>query len=57
MKWLQFFLIAIVMLVEVKQAMSLWWGLGGLLAFALLLMSAVRIYKLLQAKTVVENRD
>jgi putative membrane protein len=43
------FLIAIVMLVEVKQAMSLWWGLGGLLAFALLLMSAVRIYKLVRA--------
>jgi putative membrane protein len=42
------FLIAIVMLVEVKQAMSLWWGLGGLVAFALLLMSAVRIYKLVR---------
>lgn len=44
------FLIAIVMLVEVKQAMSLWWGLGGLVAFALLLMSAVRIYKLIRAR-------
>jgi putative membrane protein len=44
------FLIAIVMLVEVKQAMSLWWGLGGLIAFALLLMSAVRIYKLVRAQ-------
>ena len=44
------FLIAIVMLVEVKQAMSLWWGLGGLVAFAFLLMSAVRIYKLVRAK-------
>jgi putative membrane protein len=44
------FLIAIVMLVEVKQAMSLWWGLGGLVAFALLLMSAVRIYKLVRAR-------
>jgi putative membrane protein len=44
------FLIAIVMLVEVKQAMSLWWGLGGLVAFALLLMSAVRIYKLARTR-------
>jgi protoporphyrinogen IX oxidase len=44
------FLLAIVMLVEVKSAMSLWWGLGGLLAFALLLMSAVRIYKLIRTR-------
>jgi len=42
------FLIAIVMLVVVKQAMSLWWGLGGLIVFALLLMSAVRVYKSLR---------
>ena len=39
------FLIAIVMLVVVKQAMSLWWGLGGLIVFAMLLMSAVKVYK------------
>lgn len=39
------FLIAIVMLVSVKQAMSLVWGLVGLVAFILLLMSAIRIYK------------
>ena len=44
------FLIAIVMLVEVKHAMSLWWGLGGLIVFALLLMSAVRVYKSLRKK-------
>lgn len=44
------FLIAIVMLVEVKQAMSLWWGLGGLVAFAIVLMSAVRIYKLMRSR-------
>jgi putative membrane protein len=42
------FLLAIIMLVEVKTAMSLWWALGGLILFALLLMSAVRIYKLLR---------
>jgi protoporphyrinogen IX oxidase len=47
------FLIAIIMLVEVKQAMSLWWGLGGLVTFALLLMSAVRIYKLVRARREV----
>ena len=39
------FLIAIVMLVSVKQAMSLVWGLVGLVAFILFLMSAIRIYK------------
>ena len=42
------FLIAIVMLVSVKQAMSLVWGLVGLIAFILLLMSAIRIYKILR---------
>lgn len=42
------FLIAIVMLVVVKQEMSLVWGLLGLLAFILLLMSAIRVYKVLR---------
>jgi putative membrane protein len=39
------FLVAIVMLVTVKQELSLVWGLLGLAAFILLLMSAIRIYK------------
>ncbi len=39
------FLIAIVMLAVVKQSMSWVWGIGGLLAFIALLMSAIRIYK------------
>jgi protoporphyrinogen IX oxidase len=39
------FLIAIVMLVSVKQSISLVWGLVGLVAFILLLLSAIRIYK------------
>lgn len=39
------FLIAIVMLVVVKQGISLLWGLVGLVAFVVLLMSAIRIYK------------
>ena len=39
------FLIAIVMLVSVKQSISLVWGLVGLVAFILLLFSAIRIYK------------
>ena len=42
------FLIAIVMLVSVKQTMSLVWGLVGLIAFILFLMSAIRIYKILR---------
>ena len=45
------FLVAIIMLVEVKTAISVWWGLGGLVLFALVLMSAVRIYKLLRKST------
>ena len=39
------FLIAVVMLVVVKQGMSLVWGLCGLIAFIVLLMTAIRIYK------------
>ncbi|MBX3240157.1 MAG: CopD family protein [Chitinophagaceae bacterium] len=42
------FLVAIVMLVVVKQQMSLVWGLGGLVLFIVLLMSAINIYKLLR---------
>lgn len=42
------FLVAIVMLVVVKQNMSLLWGLGGLLAFVFVLMSAIKIYKALR---------
>lgn len=44
------FLIAIVMLVVVKQRMSLVWGLVGLVVFVLLLMGAIRIYKLVREK-------
>jgi protoporphyrinogen IX oxidase len=39
------FLIAIVMLAVVKQSMSLLWGLGGLVLFVILLMSAIKVYK------------
>jgi putative membrane protein len=42
------FLVAIVMLVVVKQNISLLWGLGGLIAFVILLMSAIKIYKSLR---------
>lgn len=44
------FLIAIIMLVVVKQGMSLVWGLVGLVVFIALLMSAIRIYKLARKK-------
>lgn len=44
------FLIAIVMLVVVKQNMSVVWGLAGLILFIIVLMSAIRIYKLLRKK-------
>ena len=44
------FLIAIVMLVVVKQNISLVYGLGGLFIFILILFSAIKIYKLLREK-------
>lgn len=42
------FLISIVMLAVVKQSISLVWGVLGLILFIALLMSAIRIYKLVR---------
>ena len=42
------FLIAIVMLASGKEAMSVVWGIAGLVCLILLLFSAIRIYKLLR---------
>ncbi len=39
------FLVAIVMLVVVKQEISLWYGLLGLAAFVVVLMTAIKVYK------------
>ena len=44
------FLVAIVMLVVVKQNMSVVWGLAGLIAFIVMLMSAIKIYKITRSK-------
>ena len=44
------FLVAIVMLVVVKQNMSVVWGVGGLVLFIMLLFSAIRLYKALREK-------
>lgn len=44
------FLVAIVILATVKQSLSWLWGLIGLTAFIILLMSAIKIYKLLREK-------
>lgn len=44
------FLIAIVMLVVVKQEISLLWGLVGLVVFIALLMSAIKLYKSIREK-------
>ena len=44
------FLVAIVMLVVVKQNMSWVWGLLGLFLFVIVLMSAIRIYKILRTR-------
>ncbi len=39
------FLIAIVMLAVVKQLLSVVWGVGILIAFAVVLMTAIKLYK------------
>jgi putative membrane protein len=44
------FLVVIVILAVVKQEMSWVWGLVGLFAFVILLMSAIRIYKMVRTK-------
>jgi putative membrane protein len=44
------FLIAIVMLAVVKESMSFIWGLIGLILFIALLMSAIKIYKMMRDK-------
>lgn len=44
------FLVAIVMLAAVKQSLSFVWGVAGLIAFVILLMSAIKIYKTLREK-------
>ncbi len=42
------FLVAVVMLVVVKQNLSALWGVLGLLLFVIVLMSAIKIYKMLR---------
>ena len=42
------FLVAIVMLVVVKQSLSFAWGLAGLVIFVIILMLAIKIYKLMR---------
>jgi protoporphyrinogen IX oxidase len=42
------FLVAIVMLAVVKQNMSVVWGIVGLIAFVILLMTAIKIYKFIR---------
>jgi len=44
------FLLVIVMLVVVKQGISVLWGLLGLIVFVIVLMTAIRIYKLTRKK-------
>jgi putative membrane protein len=39
-------LVAIVMLAVVKQNISVVWGIAGLILLVILLMSAIRIYKM-----------
>jgi putative membrane protein len=43
-------LIAVVMLVTVKQSISFVWGLVGLILFICLLMGAIKLYKKIREK-------
>jgi putative membrane protein len=45
------FLVAIVMLVVVKQSMSFVWGLIGILVFIAVLMIAIQVYKKVRGKS------
>ena len=45
------FLIAIVMIVTVKDSMSWVWGIIGLVLFTVILMSAIKIYKIMRTKS------
>jgi protoporphyrinogen IX oxidase len=45
------FLVAIVMLAVVKNAVSVVWGLAGLILFVILLMSAINLYKQIRSKS------
>ena len=44
------FLVAIVIIVSVKQSMSPVWGLLGLFLFIIILISAIKIYKIIRSK-------
>jgi len=44
------FLVAIVMLATVKESLGFVWGLTGLICFVVLLMSAIKIYKITRQK-------
>jgi protoporphyrinogen IX oxidase len=44
------FLVAIVMLATVKESISFIWGIVGLVCFVVLLMSAIKIYKVIRNK-------
>lgn len=44
------FLVAIVMLVVVKQGLSMVWGVVGIILFIILLMVAINIYKLIRKR-------
>lgn len=46
------FLVSIIMLVVVKQNMSLLYGVGGLIAFVVILMSAIQYYKKIRERNL-----
>jgi putative membrane protein len=49
------FLVAIVMLAVVKESLSWVWGLVGLFGFVIVLMSAIRIYKIVRTRRAADR--
>ncbi len=49
------FLFAIIMLVVVKQAMSLIWGFTGLVLLIFILYTSIRVYKLMRARKEIKK--
>lgn len=48
-------LVAIVMIVTVKQSISLVWSIVGLMLFILILLGAIKIYKIIRTKKTVNK--
>ena len=51
------FLVSIVFIVVLKNVLSLWWALIGLVAFTVVLLLAIRIYKKVRTKNTSPTKE